>query len=192
MYLDNLNLVGNYPPARAYAQSKLANLLFTSELQRRLTAVGSQVRAQAAHPGWAATSLQPHTSNPFANLALRVGNVVVAQSAESGARSALYAATQDLPGDSFAGPGGIGGMRGAPKLVGRHPAARDPQTAARLWALSEQLTATAFPLGAAAGESAPADCHRHRHRQRREGRDRRIGDSRAVCPSIPPVAARTP
>jgi NAD(P)-dependent dehydrogenase (short-subunit alcohol dehydrogenase family) len=145
MYLDNLDLAGNYSPARAYAQSKLANLLFTSELQRRLTAAGSQVRAQAAHPGWAATSLQSHTSNRFANLALRVGNVVFAQSAESGARPALYAATQDLPGDSYVGPGGIGGMRGAPKLVGRHAAARDPQTAARLWALSEQLTGTAFP-----------------------------------------------
>jgi hypothetical protein len=65
-----------------------------------------------------------------------------------------YTATQDLPGDSFVGPGGIGGMRGAPKLVDRHAAARDPQTAARLWALSEQLTGTAFPLGVATGESA--------------------------------------
>jgi NAD(P)-dependent dehydrogenase (short-subunit alcohol dehydrogenase family) len=146
MYLDNVNLTGNYSPTRAYAQSKMSNLLFTSELQRRLTAAGSSVRAYAAHPGYAATSLQSHTGSALQGALMRVGNVVFAQSAEAGARSTLYAATQDLPGDSFVGPGGPGEWRGAPKLVGRLDAAKDQETAARLWTLSEELTGVKFPL----------------------------------------------
>jgi NAD(P)-dependent dehydrogenase (short-subunit alcohol dehydrogenase family) len=150
MYLDNPNLTGNYSPTRAYAQSKMSNLLFTSELQRRLTAVGSPVRAYAAHPGYAATSLQSHSASRFARVAMGFGNVVFAQSAEAGARPTLYAATRDLPGDSFVGPDGIGEMRGAPKLVDRLAAARDAETAARLWTLSEELTGVGFPLAAPA------------------------------------------
>jgi NAD(P)-dependent dehydrogenase (short-subunit alcohol dehydrogenase family) len=150
MYLDNPNLTGNYSPTRAYAQSKMSNLLFTSELQRRLTAVGSPVRTYAAHPGYAATSLQSHSASRFARVAMSFGNAVFAQSAEAGARPTLYAATQDLPGDSFVGPDGIGEMRGAPKLVDRLAAAHDAETAARLWTLSEELTGVHFPLGATA------------------------------------------
>ena len=146
MYLDNVNLTGNYSPTRAYAQSKMSNLLFTSELQRRLTAAGSSVRAYAAHPGYAATSLQSHTGSTLQGSLMRVANVVFAQSAEAGARSTLYAATQDLPGDSFVGPGGPGEWRGAPKLVDRLDAAKDQETAARLWTLSEELTGVKFPL----------------------------------------------
>jgi NAD(P)-dependent dehydrogenase (short-subunit alcohol dehydrogenase family) len=146
IYLDNPNLTGIYSPTRAYAQSKMSNLLFTSELQRRLAAVGSPVRAYAAHPGYASTSLQSHASNRFTNALMKVGNVVIAQSAEAGALPTLYAATQDLPGDSYVGPDRFGGMRGAPKLTDRIAAARDPELAARLWTLSEELTGVRFPL----------------------------------------------
>ncbi|OXS33006.1 oxidoreductase [Streptomyces sp. XY006] len=145
---DDLDLTGGYTPQRAYAQSKLANLLFTLELQRRLTASGSAVRALAAHPGYAATNLQSRTANPVARALLRLGNRVVAQDDKAGALPTLYAATQDLPGASYVGPGGLGEMRGAPTLVGRSPAASDPLTARRLWRVSEELTGTRFPLAA--------------------------------------------
>jgi NAD(P)-dependent dehydrogenase (short-subunit alcohol dehydrogenase family) len=149
MYLDNINLTGNYSPTRAYAQSKLSNLLFIGELQRKLTEVDSPVRAYAAHPGYASTSLQNHTESRLWDTLLKVGNAVLAQSAEAGALPTLYAATQDLPGDSYVGPGGFAEFRGAPKLVDRLPEAKDPDTAARLWTLSEDLTGVTFPLTAA-------------------------------------------
>jgi NAD(P)-dependent dehydrogenase (short-subunit alcohol dehydrogenase family) len=148
MYLDNVNLTGNYSPTRAYAQSKMSNLLFTAELQRRLTAAGSPVRAYAAHPGYAATSLQSHTNNRLWGTLMKVGNAAFAQSAEAGALPTLYAATQDLPGDSFVGPDCFSEMRGAPKLVDRLDAAKNLETAARLWTLSEELTGVTFPLAA--------------------------------------------
>jgi NAD(P)-dependent dehydrogenase (short-subunit alcohol dehydrogenase family) len=148
MYFDNPNLTGNYNPTRAYAQSKLSNLLFTSELQRKLTEAGSPVRANAAHPGWAATNLQSHGKNPLFRSMMVAGNKVLAQNSAAGALPTLYAATQDLPGDSFIGPDGIGEMRGHPKLVGRSDSAQNAEYAARLWILSEELTGASFPLGA--------------------------------------------
>jgi NAD(P)-dependent dehydrogenase (short-subunit alcohol dehydrogenase family) len=138
-----------YRAWRAYGQSKLANLLFTSELQRRLTAAGSPVRAQAAHPGYAATNLQAGQENPVARHVSLVANRILAQSADQGAWPALYAATADLPGDSYVGPDGFMEQRGHPKLVPRSAAARDAQVARELWALSERLTGVTFPLGAA-------------------------------------------
>ncbi|MFF4486786.1 oxidoreductase [Streptomyces sp. NPDC001544] len=144
---DDTNLTGRYTPQRAYSQSKLANLLFTLELQRRLTGSGSPVRALAAHPGWAATNLQSHTANPVARLVMRIGNGFLAQDDRAGALPTLYAATQDLPGASYVGPDGFLEMRGAPTLVGRTTAASDPVAARRLWALSEELTGVRWPLG---------------------------------------------
>ena len=152
--LDDLNWERKgYNAWRAYGQSKLANLLFTLELERRLTAAGSPVRALAAHPGWAATNLQSRTQNRIQDLALKVGNIVIAQNDVQGAWPTLYAATQDLPGGSYVGPDGFHEGRGHPTLVGRSAAASDPETARALWDLSERLTATAFPLyaDAAAG-----------------------------------------
>ncbi|MFI5690048.1 oxidoreductase [Streptomyces sp. NPDC051636] len=143
---EDVNLTGRYTPQRAYSQSKLANLLFTLELQRRLTESGSPVRALAAHPGWAATNLQSHTANPLARAVMQLGNRLVAQDDRAGALPTLYAATQDLPGASYVGPDGLGEMRGAPTLVGRNTAASDPAAARRLWALSEDLTDTRYPL----------------------------------------------
>jgi NAD(P)-dependent dehydrogenase (short-subunit alcohol dehydrogenase family) len=149
--LDDLNWErGDYHRWRAYGQSKLANLLFASELQRRLDAAGSSVRSLAAHPGYAATNLQSRTQNPLQNAIMAIGNRVIAQSEEMGALPTLYAATQDLPGDSYVGPDGFHEQRGHPKLVGRSAAARDAETARRLWELSERLTGVTFPLAPAA------------------------------------------
>jgi NAD(P)-dependent dehydrogenase (short-subunit alcohol dehydrogenase family) len=144
---DDLNWErGSYQRWRAYGQSKLANLLFTSELQRRLAEAGSEVRAVAAHPGWAATNLQSRTENVLQNALLAVANKVVAQSDAMGALPTLYAATQDIPGNSYVGPDGFQEQRGHPTLVGRSDAAGDSDTASRLWIRSEELTGVAFPL----------------------------------------------
>jgi NAD(P)-dependent dehydrogenase (short-subunit alcohol dehydrogenase family) len=130
----------------AYAQSKLANLLFTAELARRLAAVGSPVRAMACHPGYARTRLGRHTGNLLTTTLLAVGDRF-AQSAVDGALPTLYAATADLPTNSYVGPDGIGEVRGGPKLVGRSGRARDAALAASLWTASEALTGTTFPFG---------------------------------------------
>jgi NAD(P)-dependent dehydrogenase (short-subunit alcohol dehydrogenase family) len=140
---DNLDLSGAYNPRHAYGQSKLANLLFTLELQRRLGEIGSPVRALAAHPGLAATNLL-RAPRPVLRMVIRV----VAQDAEAGALPTLFAATQDLPGASYVGPDGISGMRGGPTVVSPTAAARDPATAKRLWTLSEELTGTSFAVTA--------------------------------------------
>jgi NAD(P)-dependent dehydrogenase (short-subunit alcohol dehydrogenase family) len=139
-----------YKAWRAYGQSKLANLLFTSELQRRLTAAGSAVLATAAHPGYAATNLQFHSQRRAFDLIGAIGNRLLAQDERGGALPTLYAATADIPGDSFAGPGGFMEQRGPAKLVGRSNAAKDAGVARRLWDVSEELTGVRFPLGAVA------------------------------------------
>jgi NAD(P)-dependent dehydrogenase (short-subunit alcohol dehydrogenase family) len=139
-----------YKAWRAYGQSKLANLLFTAELQRRLTAAGSAVLATAAHPGYAATNLQFHSQRRWMDLVSVVGNRLLAQDANGGALPTLYAAVADIPGNSFAGPGGFMEQRGAPKLVERSNAAKNTDVARRLWDVSEQLTGVRFPLGATA------------------------------------------
>ncbi|MEU1754983.1 oxidoreductase [Micromonospora matsumotoense] len=133
----------------AYAQSKLANLLFTAELHRRLAGVGSPVLATAAHPGLAATNLLGHLDDR--SLWNRLQTTLVkgfAQSGDDGALPTLYAAVADVPGGSYAGPGGFLEGRGAPKLVGRSKAARDAGVARRLWTVSEELTGVTFPLAA--------------------------------------------
>jgi NAD(P)-dependent dehydrogenase (short-subunit alcohol dehydrogenase family) len=148
--LDDLNWERrSYQRWGAYGQSKLANLLFTLELQRRLAEAGSAVRALAAHPGYAATNLQSHTENPIQNWVMEIGNRVIAQSQDMGALPALYAATQDLPGASYVGPDGIAEQRGHPTLVGRSAAASDTATARALWERSEELTDVRFPLSPA-------------------------------------------
>jgi NAD(P)-dependent dehydrogenase (short-subunit alcohol dehydrogenase family) len=134
----------------AYGQSKLANLLFTSELQRRLGAAGSSVLAMAAHPGYAATNLQFHSGSWWQEGYMRLGNHLFAQDEQAGALPTLYAAVAEIPAGSYVGPGGVLELRGAPKLVGRSRAARDPELARRLWELSEELTGVQFPLAAAA------------------------------------------
>ncbi len=145
--LDDLNWDRRrYQPWAAYGQSKLANLLFTLELERRLTEAGSSVRALAAHPGYAATNLQSHTANRLTAAVMAMANTFVAQSDAQGALPTLFAATQDLPGGSYVGPDGFQEMRGHPTLVTKSAAASDAAVAAALWTASEELTATAFPL----------------------------------------------
>jgi NAD(P)-dependent dehydrogenase (short-subunit alcohol dehydrogenase family) len=147
--LDDLNWEKrSYDRWAAYQQSKLANLLFTLELQRRLTAAGSRVRALAAHPGYTATNLQFRSERGLEDRVMAIGNRLFAQSDEAGARPTLFAATQDLPGASYVGPDGLGEYRGYPTLVGRTAAASDVEMAKRLWTLSEELTGVEFPLSA--------------------------------------------
>jgi NAD(P)-dependent dehydrogenase (short-subunit alcohol dehydrogenase family) len=144
--LDDLNWQRRaYNATGAYGQSKLANLLFTLELQRRLTAAGSPVRALAAHPGYSATNLQGRTGNRVADGGMRLANLVIAQSDARGALPTLAAATRDLPGGSYLGPDGFQEMRGYPVLVGRSAAAGDPELARRLWEASVELTGTDLP-----------------------------------------------
>ena len=136
-----------YRAMAAYGQSKLANLLFTAELQRRLTEAGSPVLATAAHPGLAATNLlRPTGKRPLVEALQRRVTGRLAQSDDDGALPTLYAAVADVPGNSYAGPGGFLEGRGAPKLVGRSGTARDAGLARRLWTASEQLTGVTFPL----------------------------------------------
>ena len=139
--LDNLDGRRRYFRWRAYAQSKLANLLFALELDRRLRAAGSTVKSLAAHPGYAATNLQTAAPPLFDRLVMRVSNAVVAQSDEMGALPTLYAVTEPgLEGGTYVGPGGPGEARGHPTVVQPTRAARDEQTARRLWQVSEELT----------------------------------------------------
>ncbi len=142
---DDLNWkTRRYSPWLAYSQSKLANLLFTSELQRRLDSVGSPLRALAAHPGYSHTNLQGATGRKLGDAMMSAVTRVVATDADFGARQTLYAASQDLPGDTFVGP--RFGQIGRSQPVGRSRRARDAATATALWDLSEQLTGTKFPL----------------------------------------------
>jgi NAD(P)-dependent dehydrogenase (short-subunit alcohol dehydrogenase family) len=128
----------------AYGQSKLANLLFSKELQRRLQAGGSAVRAVAAHPGYSATNLQGQTGNEFGTRFWLAANKAMATDADFGARQTLYAASQDVPGDSFIGPRLV--SRGATGRSPRSPLASSASTARALWDLSEELTGVRYPL----------------------------------------------
>jgi NAD(P)-dependent dehydrogenase (short-subunit alcohol dehydrogenase family) len=144
--IDDLNWERRrYQTWAAYGQSKLANLLFTLELERRLTTAQSPVRAVAAHPGYAATNLQSHTENPITSAIMAIANTVMAQSDAQGALPTLFAATQDVAGASYIGPDGFQETRGHPTLVSRSAAAADTDMAAQLWAASERLTSTTFP-----------------------------------------------
>jgi len=128
----------------AYGQSKLANLLFTKDLQRRLSVAGSPVRALTAHPGYSATNLQGHTGNELGDKFWLAANKLGTDAA-FGARQTLFAASQDLPGNTFVGPKfGMRGPAGPTQLI--KPAGRSARTATALWDLSAQLTGTEFPL----------------------------------------------
>lgn len=134
-----------YQRWQAYGQSKLANLMFTYQLQRRFTAAQSDRKALAAHPGYAATNLQSHTDSIQDRL-MSVTNRLVAQSAEMGALPALYAATfPTVPGGSFVGPDRLFEQRGHPKVVRSSRRSYDAgQAVASLWSLSETLTGVTF------------------------------------------------
>ncbi|MEJ7875150.1 MAG: oxidoreductase, partial [Solirubrobacterales bacterium] len=153
MNFEDLQGSEGYSRWPRYGQSKLANLLFAYELDRRVSAAGWEIRSVAAHPGYASTHLQssgPGLGGGIASLlnvtVMRVTNLVFAQSDEMGALPSLYAATvPEMPAGGFAGPSGPGEMRGYPKLVGSTRASHSESDAKRLWEMSEKLTGVSYP-----------------------------------------------
>jgi NAD(P)-dependent dehydrogenase (short-subunit alcohol dehydrogenase family) len=142
---DNLNGDRRYFRWNAYGQSKLANLLFMLELDRRARAAGLPRTSVAAHPGYSDTNLQFASPPLLDRIVMRAGNLLVAQDAEHGALPGLYAATTPgLPGGGYVGPDGPGQWRGSPQLVGMSGRAQDPDTARRLWEVSESLTGVRY------------------------------------------------
>jgi NAD(P)-dependent dehydrogenase (short-subunit alcohol dehydrogenase family) len=129
----------------AYSQSKLADLIFAFELQRRLAVAGSTVLSVAAHPGYASTELQSHTES-IQDSVMAFGNRLLAQNADAGALPTMYAATMpDVDGGDYWGPSGIAQLRGVPKRVGAAGRARDEALAAALWTQAETLTGVRIP-----------------------------------------------
>ncbi|MRJ75825.1 SDR family NAD(P)-dependent oxidoreductase [Aeromicrobium sp. SMF47] len=130
---------------QSYAESKLANLLFAVELDRRAKAAGSGVVSVAAHPGYAATNLTKTGPSvrgvSLPGVGIHQVSKIIGQPASHGAWPLLMAATDpSLTGGEYVGPGSLGGMRGRPKLVGMSRAARDESLADDLWAASEAAT----------------------------------------------------
>jgi NAD(P)-dependent dehydrogenase (short-subunit alcohol dehydrogenase family) len=131
--------------SKGYEQSKLANLLFTLELQRRLEESRSTVIATAAHPGMTATNLMSSSESAVMTMFAKAAVRLFAQDPVMGATPTLFAATEDVPGGSYAGPSRRREMAGPPVLVGRSTQAADRAIAARLWAASEELTGVRYP-----------------------------------------------
>jgi NAD(P)-dependent dehydrogenase (short-subunit alcohol dehydrogenase family) len=144
IHFDDLQSERGYDRTAAYGQSKLANLLFTYELQRRLAAAGATTIAVAAHPGIAATELGRN-----AQLPVRVGMRLLTpfmQRPDAGALPTLRAATDPgVRGGQYYGPSGLGEARGHPVLVASSPDSHDAAVQARLWTVSEELTGVRFP-----------------------------------------------
>lgn len=151
MHFDDLQWERGYQKWLAYGQSKLANLLFTFELQRKLEAAGKHVLSVACHPGYAATNLQAAgprmEGSSFQESLMELGNRLFSQSAARGALPTLYAAAApDIRGGDYIGPDGIAEMWGYPRKVGCSAAAQDRRDAARLWADSERLTGVHYTI----------------------------------------------
>ena len=143
---EDLQSERSYSRWRAYGQSKLANLLFARELDRR--SATTPLLVAAAHPGYAATHLQSGQGSFLLEALLKVGNIVVAQSDADGAMPSLYAATMpDVRRGDYWGPA-FAELRGQPKRVGRATSAQDDDVAARLWTESERLTGVSYALPA--------------------------------------------
>jgi NAD(P)-dependent dehydrogenase (short-subunit alcohol dehydrogenase family) len=149
---DDLQGERRYGRWRAYGQSKLANILFARELDRRLRAAGSTVASLGAHPGYAATNLQSAGPKALESAAFAVANRLLAQSGEMGALPELYAATRpNLDGGLFIGPDGFDEQRGYPRVVAPTRRGQDQATGERLWTVSEELTGVEYEFGSRAG-----------------------------------------
>jgi NAD(P)-dependent dehydrogenase (short-subunit alcohol dehydrogenase family) len=150
---DDLQSERVYDKWAAYGQSKLANLLFAYELQRRASAAGLALMSLAAHPGLSATNLWSggHASASLSERVAALTGKLIAQSDARGAEPTLYAATAPgIRGGAYAGPGGFHEMRGHPKLVDSSAASKDEVTARRLWEVSEDLTGVRYDFSSAA------------------------------------------
>ncbi len=145
MNFDDLMGERNYQKWLAYGQSKLANLLFTFELQRRLSARGIGMIAAACHPGYSSTNLQAvgpqQEGSAFGASVMKIGNALIGQPAERGALPTVYAAAAtDVASGDYYGPDGLFEVWGYPRKVRGNASSQDPATAARLWEASEKLT----------------------------------------------------
>jgi len=148
---DDLMSERSYGKWSAYNQSKLANLLFAYELQRRLDMSGLATISVAAHPGYAATNLQQvgprMQGSRIGALLMSLGNSLLAQSDDMGALPQLYAATSpEVRGGEYFGPDGIAESHGHPKRVDSTKASKDVTSARRLWEVSETLTGVRYDV----------------------------------------------
>ncbi len=151
MDFSDLNWEESYGKWQAYGRSKLANLLFAYELQRRVEADGDPaLRSVACHPGYAATNLQIRTGeasgNPLMKAGMRLANAVLGQDPATGAEPMLYAATGDVSGGAYVEPGGLMNMRGHPTVGRSNDASYDRADARRLWTYSTDATGVKFPF----------------------------------------------
>ena len=156
---DDLQSERRYKPMVAYSQSKLANLLFSFELQRRSEAGGWGVSSIAAHPGISRTDLIPNGAGRMSLAGfVRTFLWFLFQPAAQGALPTLFAATSPrAAGGAYYGPDKLGETRGAPALATIPTRAEDARTAARLWNVSEQLTGASYPLAESRSMSSAPD-----------------------------------
>jgi NAD(P)-dependent dehydrogenase (short-subunit alcohol dehydrogenase family) len=146
---DDLQGERRYGSRKAYRQSKVANIAFGLELDRRLRAVGSPMKSVLAHPGYTATNLQFTGPTGATKLVMKLGNALIGQSAEMGALPTLYAATApEVEGGQYFGPDRFREYRGHPTKVEPKPQAVDPEVGRRLWSASEELTGITYDFGA--------------------------------------------
>jgi NAD(P)-dependent dehydrogenase (short-subunit alcohol dehydrogenase family) len=149
IHFEDLTGAEKYSPIAFYGQSKFANAVFGLELDRRLREAGSPVRSLLAHPGFTRTQLVDNGLTAPLRLLARIVLPLTAQSLEQGTLPQLRAATDpDAQGGQYYGPDGKKERKGNPVVVDVIPPAKDPETAARLWTLSEELTGVRYPVGA--------------------------------------------
>jgi NAD(P)-dependent dehydrogenase (short-subunit alcohol dehydrogenase family) len=147
IHFDDLNLDRNYNRVVAYGQSKLANLLFTYELARRLAAKGAPTIATAAHPGAADTDLLRNMPGGIRQVSQFFWSTFIAQNADMGAEPTLRAAADpSVQNGQYFGPGGFGEQKGHPKVVASSAQSHDEDIQRRLWTVSEELTGVTYPL----------------------------------------------
>jgi NAD(P)-dependent dehydrogenase (short-subunit alcohol dehydrogenase family) len=143
IYFDDLQFERGYHRIKAYGQSKLANLMFTYDLQRRLKTKGAPTVALAAHPGFSDTELMRYLPDVIPPSVYKIAT----QPADKGALPTLRAATDpDAHGGQYYGPDGIGEIKGNPKVVDSSAQSRNEDAQRRLWTLSEELTGVTFPV----------------------------------------------